>query len=109
VTIGYAEKWAKARLEQQNVKLQLQKTDLLDKLDDYSKEYNIEQIISAEMDTYLRMDIEDKEKEIVMWTIKYNKELVERQQEVDDLKVYTKQNSAKNNKKCIIYYLIEVF
>jgi len=106
--IGYAEKWAKARLEQQDVKLQLQRTDLLNKLDDYSKEYNIEQIISAEMDAYLRIDIEEKEKQIVMWTIKYNTELVERQQEIDELKVYTKQNSAKNNQKYIIYYFIEV-
>lgn len=85
---GYAERWAKARLEQQELKLQLQKKDMLNKLSEYSKEYNAEQIISAEMNTYLEADIKEKEEQIDIWTKKYNKELVERQQEIDDLRVY---------------------
>lgn len=89
---GYAERWAKARLEQQELKLQLQKKDMLNKLSEYSKEYNAEQIISAEMSTYLEADIKEKEEQIDMWTKKYNEEMVERQQEIDDLKVYPKIN-----------------
>jgi len=84
---GYAERWAKARLEQQELKLQLQKKDMLNKLSEYSKEYNAEQIISAEMSTYLEADIKEKEEQIDMWTKKYNKEIVERQQEIDELQV----------------------
>jgi len=103
VIIDYAEKWSKARLEQQDIKVQLQRADLLDKLDDNSKEYNMEQIISSEMDIYLNADIEKKENEIIMWTTEYNKQFMEQQQEIDELKVYSKQNSAKNNKKCIIF------
>ncbi|XP_011707319.1 PREDICTED: cilia- and flagella-associated protein 58-like [Wasmannia auropunctata] len=84
--LGYAERWAKARLEQQEVKLQLQKKDILNKLSEYSKEYNAEQIISAEMNAHLEADIKEKEEQIDMWTKKYNEDLVERQQEIDELK-----------------------
>lgn len=87
---GYAEKWSEARLEQQELKLQLRKKDMLDKLSEYSKEYNAEQIISAEINAYLESDIKEKEEQLEMWTKKYNKELVERQQEIDELKVYLK-------------------
>lgn len=89
---GYAERWAKARLEQQELKLHLEKKDMLNKLSEYSKEYNTEQIISVEMSTYLEADIKEKEEQIDMWTKKYNKEIVERQQAIDDLKVYPKIN-----------------
>lgn len=89
---GYAEKWAKARLEQQELKLHLQKKDMLNKLNEYSKEYNAEQILSAEINTYLEADIKEKEEQIDMWTKKYNKEIVERQQEIDELKVYLEIN-----------------
>lgn len=85
---GYAEKWEKARLEQQELKLLLQKKDVLNKLSEYSKEYNAEQIISAEMNTYLEADIKEKEEQIDMWTKRYNEEIVERQQEIDELKVF---------------------
>lgn len=89
---GYAEKWEKARLEQQELKLHLQKKDMLDKLSDYSKEYNAEQIISAEMNAYLEADIKEKEEQVIMWTKRYNEEIVERQQEIDELKVHSKIN-----------------
>lgn len=89
---GYAEKWAKARLEQQELKLHLQKEDMLSKLSDYSKEHNAEQIISAEINAYLEADIKEKEEQIVTWTKKYNEEIVERQQEIDELRVYSKIN-----------------
>lgn len=89
---GYAEKWEKARLEQQELKLHLQRKDMLNKLSDYSKEHNAEQIISAELNAYLEADIKEKEDQVVMWTKKYNEELVERQQEIDELKVYSKIN-----------------
>ncbi|XP_018401282.1 PREDICTED: IQ domain-containing protein G-like [Cyphomyrmex costatus] len=84
--LGFAEKWAKARLEQQELKLNLQNRDMLNKLSEYSKEYNAEQSISAEIHTYLEADIKEKEEQIEMWTKKYNEEIVERQQEVDELK-----------------------
>lgn len=84
--LGYAEKWAKARLEQQELKLHLQKEDMLSKLSDYSKEHNAEQIISAEINAYLEADIKEKEEQIVTWTKKYNEEIVERQQEIDELR-----------------------
>ncbi|XP_024887108.1 dynein regulatory complex protein 9-like [Temnothorax curvispinosus] len=84
--LGYAERWAKARLEQQELKLQLQKKDMLNKLSEYSKEYNAEQIISAEMSAYLEADIKEKEEQIDMWTKKYNEEIVERQLEIDEFK-----------------------
>lgn len=86
--VGYAERWAKARLEQEEVKLELEKTDMLNELSDHSKEYNTEQIISAEMTVYLEADIEEKEKQIATWTARYNEELVQRQQEIDELRVY---------------------
>jgi len=89
---GYAEKWEKARLEQQELKLHLQKKDMLNKLSDYSKEYNAEQIISAEMNAYLEADIKEKEEQVIMWTKRYNEEIVERQQEIDELKVHSKIN-----------------
>lgn len=108
---GYAEKWAKARLEQQELKLHLQKKDMLDKLNEYSKEYNVEQIISAETNTYLEADIKEKEEQLEMWTKKYNKELAERQQEIEELQVYMKidkENSKINNNPYNIYiYLTE--
>ncbi|XP_011254166.1 dynein regulatory complex protein 9 [Camponotus floridanus] len=84
--LGYAEKWEKARLEQQELKLHLQKKEMLDKLSDYSKEYNAEQIKSAEMNAYLEADIKEKEEQVIMWTKRYNEEIVERQQEIDELK-----------------------
>lgn len=84
---GYTERWAKARLEQQELKLKLQKTDTFNKLSEYSKEYSAEQVISAEVNTYLEADIKEKEDQIIMWTKKYNEELVQRQQEIDELRV----------------------
>lgn len=84
----YAERWAKARLEQQDIKLQLQRTDTLNELSEYSKQYNAEQIISAEMSAYLEADIEGKEEQAAAWTARYNEELVQRQQEIDELKVH---------------------
>lgn len=105
---GYAERWAKARFEQQELKLHLQKKDMLDKLSEYSKEYNVEQIVSAETSTYLEADIKEKEEQLDMWTKKYNKELVERQQEIDELKVYlkiNKKNSKINNPYNIYIYI----
>ncbi|RLU14900.1 hypothetical protein DMN91_012787 [Ooceraea biroi] len=65
---SYAERWARARLEQQALKLQLRKTDVLNGLSDRSKECNAEQIMSAEISAYLEADIEEKEKQIVAWT-----------------------------------------
>lgn len=88
MVVGYAERWAKARLEQEEVQLELEKTDMLNELSDHSKEYNAEQIISAEMTAYLEADIEEKEKQIATWTARYNEELVQRQQEIDELRVY---------------------
>ncbi|RLU15106.1 hypothetical protein DMN91_012993 [Ooceraea biroi] len=84
--LGYAERWARARLEQQALKLQLRKTDVLNGLSDRSKECNAEQIMSAEISAYLEADIEEKEKQIVAWTTRYSEELVRRQQEIDELK-----------------------
>ncbi|KYQ55580.1 IQ domain-containing protein G [Trachymyrmex zeteki] len=83
--LGYAEKWAKARLEQQELKLNLQNRDMLNKLSEYLKEYNAEQAISTEICTYLEADIKEKEEQIDMWTKKYNEEIVKRQQEIDEL------------------------
>lgn len=65
---------------------------MLNKLSDYVKEYNAEQIISAELTAYLEEDIKEKEEQVIKWTKKYNVELVERQQEIDELKVYSKIN-----------------
>ncbi|CAL1679942.1 unnamed protein product [Lasius platythorax] len=84
--LSYAERWAKARLEQQELKLHLQRKDMLNKLSDYSKGYNAEQIISAEMNAYLEADIKEKQEQVVIWTKKYNEEVVERQLEIDELK-----------------------
>lgn len=87
---GYAERWAKARLEQQELKVNLHRKDMLNNLSEYSKKYNAEQIISAELSTYLEVDIKEKEEQIEMWTQKYNEEIVKRQQEIDEFKVYCK-------------------
>lgn len=57
------------------------------KLSEYSKEYIVEQNIAAEMNTYLEENIKEIEEQIDVWTKRYNKELVEWQQEIDDLKV----------------------
>lgn len=88
MVVGYAERWAKARLEQEEVKLELEKMDMLNALSDHSKEYNAEQIISAEIIVCLEEHIEEKEKQIATWTARYNEELVQRQQEIDELRVY---------------------
>lgn len=77
-------------MEQQELKLQQQKKDMLNKLSEYSKEYNAEQIISPQMNAYLEADIKEKEEQIDMWTKRYNKEIVERQEEIDELTVYPK-------------------
>ncbi|XP_011882209.1 PREDICTED: IQ domain-containing protein D-like [Vollenhovia emeryi] len=95
---GYAERWAKARLEQQELKLQLQKKDMLNKLSEYAKEYNEEQIISAETSAYLEADIKEKEEQIEMWTKRYNKEIVERQQEIDELKIVIEEQKLEMEK-----------
>lgn len=94
---GYAEKWAKARLEQQELKLHLQRRHILNKLSEYSKGYNAEQIVSAEMSNYLEADIKEKEEQIDMWTKKYKEEIVERQQEIDELKVYSKIDTIESS------------
>lgn len=77
-------------MEQQELKLQQQKKDMLNKLSEYSKEYNAEQIISPQMNVYLEADVKEKEEQIDMWTKRYNKEIVERQEEIDELTVYPK-------------------
>ncbi|XP_072767181.1 uncharacterized protein [Anoplolepis gracilipes] len=84
--LGYAERWEKARLDQQELKLFLQKKELLNKLSDYSKEHSAEQITSAEMNAYLEADIKEKEEQVAMWTKRYNEEIVEQQQKIDELK-----------------------
>lgn len=61
---------------------------MLNELDDYSKEYNAEQVISAEISSYLEADAKEKEEQLIAWTKKYNEEIVNRQQEIDDLRVY---------------------
>lgn len=65
---------------------------MLNKLSEYLKEYNAEQAISTEICTYLEADIKEKEEQIDMWTKKYNEEIVKRQQEIDELEVYSKIN-----------------
>lgn len=82
-------------MEQQELKLHLQKNEMLNKLSDYSKEYNAEQIISAEINAYLEADIKEKEEQIDMWTKKYNEELVLKQNEIDELKVYLKMKTVE--------------
>ncbi|XP_032662892.1 uncharacterized protein LOC116840381 [Odontomachus brunneus] len=84
--LSYAERWAKARLEQQDLKLKLQKTDILNKLSNYTKKYSAEEIVSAEITAYLEADIKDKEEQVIEWTKRYNEEIVLRQQEIDKLK-----------------------
>lgn len=89
IFLDYTEKWEKTRLEQQELKLYLDKTDTLNKLSDCSKDFNAEQIISAEISAYLENDIKEKEEQVAAWTKKYNDEIEERQQEIDELRVYT--------------------
>lgn len=74
-------------MEQKDLKLQLQKTNMLNELNDCTKEYSEEQIIFAEITTYLEADIKDKEEQVAEWTKRYNKEIVQRQEEIDELKV----------------------
>lgn len=71
---------------------------MLNKLNEYSKEYNTEQIISAETSAYLEADIKKKEEQIEMWTQKYHEEIVERQQEIDEFKVYRKIMIIENSR-----------
>jgi hypothetical protein len=85
---------------------------MLNKLSDYSKEYNAEQIISAEISAYLEADIKEKEEQIDMWTKKYNEELVLKQNEIDELKVYLKIENSRINMRvnhqfvqCIYVYI----
>lgn len=87
IFLDYTEKWANARLEQQELKLYLEKMNMLNKLSDCSKEYNAEQIISAEINVHVENDIKEKEERIIEWTGKYNDEIEERQQEIDELRV----------------------
>lgn len=86
-------------MEQQELKLNLQKKDMLDKLSDYSKEYNAEQVISEEVSSYLEADVKEKREQLIAWTKKYNEEIVNRQQEIDDLRVYSSLNIVKNNRR----------
>lgn len=72
---------------------------MLNKLSEYSKEYNAEQIISTEISAYLEADIKEKEEQINMWTKKYNKDIVQKQQEIDELQVYLKVESRINESK----------
>lgn len=99
IHLGYAEKWAKARLEQQEFKLNLQKEDALSELNDYSKEYNAEQVIWTEISGYLEADVKEKEEQLIAWTKKYNEEIVNRQQEIDDLRVHSNLNTVNNNRR----------
>ncbi|EFN80475.1 hypothetical protein EAI_08378 [Harpegnathos saltator] len=84
--LSYAERWAKAKLEQQELKLKLRKTDMLNELSDCTKEYSAEQVVSAEMTAYLEADIRVKEKQVVEWTKRYNEEVAQLQWEIDELK-----------------------
>lgn len=61
--------------------------NMLNKLSDYSKEYNAEQIISAEINAHVENNTKEKEERIIEWTRKYNDEIEERQQEIDELRV----------------------
>lgn len=87
--------------------MQLQKRDILNKLSEYSKEYDAEQIVSAELSIYLEADIKEKEEQLDMWTKKYNQEIVERQQEIDELEVYVggliKSNKINNHSYSTVY------
>lgn len=76
-------------MEQQDLKLKLQKTNKLNELNDYTKEYDEEQIVLAETTTYLEANIKDKEEQVAEWTKKYSKEIVQRQREIDELKVHS--------------------
>lgn len=42
------------------------------------------------MNAYLEADIKEKEEQLEMWTKRYNEEIVERQQEIDELQVHSK-------------------
>lgn len=75
-------------MEQQELKLQLEKTDLLNKLKYYLEEYDAESYISTEVNAYLEADIKEKEEQIIMWTNRYNEEVAQLQYKIDDLKVY---------------------
>ncbi|KAL6263687.1 hypothetical protein P5V15_003775 [Pogonomyrmex californicus] len=96
--MSYAEKWAKARLEQQELKLHREKKDMLNKINEYSKEYNAEQIVSAETIAFLETNIKEKEEQIDMWTKKYNKEIVEKQQEIDELQSLIEEQNLEMEK-----------
>lgn len=76
-------------MEQQDLKLKLQKTNKLNELNDYTKEYDEEQIVLAETTAYLEANIKDKEEQVAEWTKKYSKEIVQRQREIDELKVHS--------------------
>lgn len=76
-------------MEQQDLKLKLQKTNKLNELNDYTKEYDEEQIVLAETTAYLEANIKDKEERVAEWTKKYSKEIVQRQREIDELKVHS--------------------
>lgn len=62
-------------MEQQDLKLKLQKTNKLNELNDYTKEYDEEQIVLAETTAYLEANIKDKEEQVAEWTKRYNKEI----------------------------------
>lgn len=62
---------------------------MLNELSNYTKEYNAEQIITAEITAYLEADIKDKEEQVVEWTKRINEEIMQRQREIDKLKVYS--------------------
>lgn len=60
---------------------------MLRELSDCTKEYNAEQIISAELTAHLEADIKNEEEQAVRWTTRYNEEIVRQQREINELNV----------------------
>ncbi|KAK2578724.1 hypothetical protein KPH14_007800 [Odynerus spinipes] len=84
--MGYAEKWENARLTQQRLRFKAEEQNLLDDLNEYRKEENVEDIVTAEIFSFFQENIKDMEDDMLTWQSRYDEEIERRQRETDDLK-----------------------
>ncbi|XP_023288859.1 uncharacterized protein LOC105696729 [Orussus abietinus] len=84
--LGYIENWEEARLQQQELKLSMKETELLNQMNECTKMEAADQIISGEVQAYLKVNTKDMEDDIMMWNSRYNEELERREQEISDFK-----------------------
>ncbi|KAG8035169.1 hypothetical protein G9C98_001659, partial [Cotesia typhae] len=84
--LNFVEKWEESRLKQQKLLLEIKEQNLNDKLSEYTKKEKVDEIISGELITFYQHEISLMEKQMEDWRNKYNTEIDEFQQEIDEEK-----------------------